>query len=71
MQTYHEWMKGCLLVTMSGAPAIAVPAGFSDRGLPIGLQIVAPDRRELDCLQLAYAYESASGPARHLPADLH
>ncbi|MGH8144026.1 MAG: amidase, partial [Steroidobacteraceae bacterium] len=70
MQTYHEWMKGCLLVSMSGAPALAVPAGFSDRGLPIGIQIVAPDRRELDCLQLAYAYESATEATRHLPPDL-
>jgi amidase len=70
MQTYHEWMKGCLLVTMSGAPALAAPAGFSARGWPIGIQIVAPDRRELDCLQLAYAYESASEVTRHLPADL-
>ena len=63
MQTYHEWMKGVLLVTMSGCPALAAPAGFSDRGLPMGIQIIAPNRRELSCLQLAYAYESAAGLA--------
>ena len=34
--TYHEWMKATLLVTMSGCPALAAPAGFSDSGLPIG-----------------------------------
>jgi amidase len=28
MQTYHEWMKAALLVTMSGCPALAAPAGF-------------------------------------------
>jgi amidase len=71
MQTYHEWMKGCLLVTMSGAPALAAPAGFNQQGLPIGIQIVAPDRHELDCLQLAYAYESAiAGTVNRLPALL-
>jgi amidase len=63
MRTYHEWMKATLLITMSGCPALAAPAGFSDRGLPIGIQIVAPNRHELDCLQLAYAYEAAIGTA--------
>ena len=61
MQTYHEWMKGALLVTMSGCPALAAPAGFSSRGLPIGIQLIAPNRQEFSCLQLAYAYESAAG----------
>jgi len=58
--TYHEWMKATLLVTMSGCPALAAPAGFSDSGLPIGIQIVGPNRSELGCLQLAYAYELAT-----------
>ncbi|HEX3603292.1 MAG TPA: amidase [Steroidobacteraceae bacterium] len=71
MQTYHEWMKAALLVTMSGCPALAAPAGFDDRGLPMGIQIIAPNRQELSCLQLAYAYESALEPARRrLPAML-
>src|SRR6266404_3050762 len=64
MQTYHEWMKGTLLITMSGCPALAVPAGFNDQGLPMGIQIVGPNRHELDCLQLAYAYEAAIGPGK-------
>ncbi len=58
MQTYHEWMKGTLLVTMSGCPALAAPAGFSETGLPIGIQLIARNRQEFSCLQLAYAYES-------------
>ena len=68
MRTYHEWMKATLLITMSGCPALAAPAGFGDRGLPIGIQIIAPNRRELDCLQLAYAYELATNWTNaHLP----
>ncbi len=70
MQTYHEWMKVAFFVTMSGCPALAAPAGFSARGLPIGIQIVAPNRRELDCLQLAYAYEAAMDPAWKRLAEL-
>jgi Asp-tRNA(Asn)/Glu-tRNA(Gln) amidotransferase A subunit family amidase len=60
METYHEWMKAVLLISMSGCPALAVPAGFGSTGLPIGVQITAPDHRELDCLQLAYAYTMAA-----------
>jgi amidase len=68
MHTYHEWMKGTLLVSMSGCPALAAPAGFNDAGLPIGIQFIAPNRREFSCMQLAYAYESTLSPAnRRLP----
>jgi len=71
MQTYHEWMKATLIVTMSGCPALAAPAGFSESGVPIGIQIVAPNRHELECLQLAHGYEMAMDPMwRKLPALL-
>jgi amidase len=72
MQTYHEWMKAALLVTMSGCPALAAPAGFSDQGLPMGIQLIGPNRSEFDCLRLAFAYEAAIDPAtRRLPELLH
>jgi amidase len=70
MQTYHEWMKIVFFITLSGCPALAAPAGFSRAGLPIGIQIVAPNRHELDCLQLAYAYEMAMDPAWRKPPQL-
>ena len=43
--------------TMSGCPALNVPAGFSNGGLPMGIQIIAPNLHEFACLQLALAYE--------------
>jgi amidase len=61
MQTYHEWMKGMLPVTMLGGPALAAPAGFGAEGLPIGIQIVGPNRSEFACLQLANAYDAVTG----------
>ena len=70
MQTYHEWMKATLLVTMSGCPALAAPAGFSIEGLPMGIQIIGPNRGEFSCLQLACAYESAIDLAKRLPTLL-
>jgi amidase len=60
METYHEWMKVVLPITMSGCPALAAPAGFGVHGLPIGIQIVGPSHAELACLQLAYAYDKAT-----------
>jgi amidase len=53
-------MKAVLLISMSGCPALAVPAGFGASGLPMGIQIVAPVHRELDCLYLAYAHTIAA-----------
>ncbi|MBI2913225.1 MAG: amidase, partial [Chloroflexi bacterium] len=44
---------------LSGHPACSVRAGFSDNGLPVGLQIVAPRHRDDLVLQAAYAYEQA------------
>jgi amidase len=71
METYHEWMKGVLPITMSGCPALAVPAGFGNGGLPMGVQIVGPLHAEMACLQLAYGYDTAtSWSAKRLPALL-
>jgi amidase len=71
METYHEWMKCVLPITMSGCPALAAPAGFGNGGLPVGIQIVGPMHSELSCLQLAFGYDTAtSWSSKHLPALL-
>ena len=44
---------------MSGHPAASVRAGFTDAGLPCGLQIVAERHRDDLVLQASYAYEQA------------
>jgi amidase len=61
MASYLEWQKGMIPVTMAGLPALAVPAGFSAAGLPIGLQIAGPNQSEFACLQLAHACDAATG----------
>ena len=60
MDTYHRWMEVMIPVTMSSCPALSVPVGFNERGLPMGLQIVGPNHGELACLQLAHAYDQAT-----------
>ncbi len=42
---------------LSGHPAASVRAGFTDNGLPVGLQIIGRHHREDMVLQAAYAYE--------------
>jgi amidase len=70
MATYHEWMKAVCMVTMSGCPSLAIPAGFGANGLPMGLQIIAPVGGEMDCLRLAHAYEAATGWVAKRPPPL-
>ncbi len=45
---------------MAGIPCISVPCGFSKEGLPIGLQLMAPQWEEGRLLSAAYAYEQAT-----------
>jgi amidase len=67
MTTYIDWMRSCWYVTMMANPAISVPAGFSAAGLPVGLQIVGRHRDEWSVLQLAHAFEQATGHGRRRP----
>jgi len=45
---------------MWGLPTISVPCGFTQSGLPIGLQIAGPHWAETLVLQVAHAYEQAT-----------
>jgi amidase len=64
MDTYHRWMEVVIGPTLAGLPVAAVPAGFSAAGLPMGLQLVGPAQQDFATLQLAHAYEQASGFSR-------
>ncbi len=43
-----------------GLPSVSIPCGFTDSGLPIGLQISGSRLGEARVLGLAYAYEQAT-----------
>ncbi len=46
---------------LTGLPALSLPCGFTQDGLPAGLQVVARPWDEARLIQAAYAYEIASG----------
>ena len=60
MDTYHRWMEVVIPGTLSGCPVINVPAGFSDRGLPMGIQIIGKRYSDFSTLQMAHRYEQAT-----------
>ena len=45
---------------VTGSPAMAVPAGFSKEGLPLGIQIVAAPYNEAAVYRVGAAYEAAT-----------
>jgi amidase len=67
LPTYIDWMRACSDITVTGLPAISVPAGFTDEGLPVGIQIVGRHQDEWGVLQLAHAFEQATGIGKRRP----
>lgn len=68
METYIDWMQSCYLISTLGLPAISVPCGFTDDGLPVGIQIVGRYQEEFSVLQLAYAFQEATHYWKQHPA---
>jgi amidase len=68
MENYIDWMRSCYYITATTHPAISVPCGFTDEGLPVGMQIVGRHRGEFELLQIAHAFEQATGVGRTRPA---
>jgi amidase len=68
MDSYHRWMEVVVPGTMCGCPVISLPAGFSNFGLPMGVQIIGRPRDDLSVLQLANLQEQISPQPRIPPA---
>jgi amidase len=67
MEHYIAWMKSAYWISATFCPAISVPAGFTVDGLPVGIQIVGRYRDDFGVLQLAHAFEQATGFGRKRP----
>jgi amidase len=67
-ETYIDWMRSCYYVSVVGLPAISVPCGFTPEGLPVGIQLVGRHQDDWGVLQLAHAFEQATGFWKRRPS---
>jgi amidase len=65
--TYLDWMRSAYFITVTGCPAISVPAGFTAEGWPVGLQIVAAPNQERRLLEVARAFERLNAAGQQRP----
>jgi len=64
---YIDWMKSCWYISATGNPAASVPGGFTPEGLPVGVQIVGREKEDFSVLQMAHAFEQATGFGKKRP----
>jgi len=56
--TYIDWLAIAFAVTLTSAPALSLPCGFTDDGLPVGLQMIGALHGEGPLLSHAAALEA-------------
>jgi len=61
MPDYLAWMRSAYFITVTGCPAISVPAGRTADGLPVGVQLVARHGADRRLLEVAAAVEELLG----------
>jgi amidase len=59
VERYYDAFLSTYAFSLTGLPIVAVPAGLTEAGLPVGFQIVGPRLREDLALEVASAYEAA------------
>lgn len=57
--TYEDWLRFSFLATTTLLPALSLPVGFTDTGLPVAIQLIGPARGEAKLLQTARFIEVA------------
>ena len=60
MDTYHRWMEIVVPVSLAGLPCLGMPAGFSQSGLPMGMQLFGPTGSDAALLAMGDAYHQAT-----------
>lgn len=56
-RNYYEWLSLCYLVTLATNPALSLPLGRDEVGMPFGLQLIGPLHRDAQLLRMAAAIE--------------
>jgi amidase len=68
-ENYVQWLGIVYAITVTCAPALSLPCGFTAAGLPVGLQMVAPPHGEAALLAGAKALEDVLGLRGSTPID--
>ena len=69
LHTYIGWLLMTFALTLTGCPIISVPCGFTESGLPVGVQIMAPWKEEAYLLSVASAFEQEVGISESVPLE--
>ena len=70
LTTYIDWMFLTFVITLVGCPAISLPCGLTQKGLPVGIQLVGRPHGDAELLGAALLLEQALGFARRVPLEL-
>lgn len=66
-ETYLDWMRSAYFITVTGCPALSVPAGFTTEGWPVGIQIVTAPNTERRLLAIGRAVEALTRAGERRP----
>ena len=67
LTTYIDWMFLTFIITLVSCPAISIPCGLTDDGLPVGLQLVGRPHGDAELLGHALLIEQALDFAGRVP----
>jgi Asp-tRNA(Asn)/Glu-tRNA(Gln) amidotransferase A subunit family amidase len=59
LRNYYHWLALTYVITLVTNPAISLPCGVDEHGMPFGLQVIGRFRRDRELLDIATAMEQA------------
>ncbi len=66
---YVHWLAIAYAITVVACPSVALPAGFTESGLPVGIQVVADARADAQAIRAAAHLERVLGLGAITPID--
>jgi amidase len=70
LTTYIDWMFLTFVITLVSCPAISIPCGMTQDGLPVGVQLIGRPHGDAELLGIALLLEQALGFASRVPLTL-
>jgi hypothetical protein len=66
MRNYYQWLALTYVVTLATNPALSLPCGRDERGMPFGLQVIGRLHGDVQLLGAARALEQAFAGSQQL-----